>query len=483
MLSNLLSTSSKKKVNLIEYLSEVSVASKSDITNFLGIDLPSLIRIVNDINDSSNAINILQEKKELKLTFNPAHNITSVYAEILKNDYAFIILETLFHKNFSSYEALAEEVFISRSSLIRSIKKINEILAPYDIGIKSNPLRIVGSETSIVQFFSIFFLEKYNSSLFPMEEQFYFHVKTLLTNFEKLSFKKLHFSDIKRFSTAIYVRYIRERNQIHLTNNNNFPKKLRATSSISKNSHFGHNFDFTENLDKILSQYNLLEKYETFQHSKENQYLIDLFNNFFEFFKLDKKLLDSKLEEISFNFSVGKNLKVPYFILNNKFKRFRDKSNNTFEVIAGKLKELYFESQISNKSEDESNYIYYLLCTFFPNIDLCIVNQLDNLGILLLLDTDLQHSNYLKLKILSMSRFNLAIEEFTSSDFFTEPNLKFTPDIIISNMPKDITQTLTQHTNSCYLCIDVSLNLEAVSLINITVDQIISQKIKNTFQL
>ena len=157
MLSNLLSTSSKKKVNLIEYLSEVSVASKSDITNFLGIDLPSLIRIVNDINDSSNAINILQEKKELKLTFNPAHNITSVYAEILKNDYAFIILETLFHKNFSSYEALAEEVFISRSSLIRSIKKINEILAPFDIGIKSNPLRIVGSETSIVQFFSIFF--------------------------------------------------------------------------------------------------------------------------------------------------------------------------------------------------------------------------------------------------------------------------------------------------------------------------------------
>lgn len=483
MLSDLLSNSSKKKVKLIEYLSEISVASKSDTKEFLGIDLPSLIRIVNDINDSSNAINILQEKNHLKLAFSSEHNITSVYAEILSSDYSFTVLETLFHRNFTSYEALAEYVFISRSSLIRTIKKINTTLAPFDIGIKSNPLRIVGSETNIIQFFSIYFLEKYNSSLFPMEEQFYFHIKTLLTNFETLSFKKLHFSDIKRFSITIYVRYIRERNQLPLNHNYNSSKKNKGTTSISKDSYFGHNFDFSVNFSTLLSHYNLLEKYEDSQNSKENQYFTDVFINFFEFFKLDKDLLDAEIEEIAFNFSVGKNLKVPYFILNNKFKRFRDRSNNIFEVIADKLKKLYFESRITNKNEDEANYIYYLLCTFFPNIDTWIVNQLDNLEVLLLFDTDLQHSNYLKQKIMSISRYNLVIEEFTSSDFFTDLNLKFSPNIIISNMPKTITQTLIRHINSHYLCIDVSINLEELILINKTLEQIISQKIKNTFQL
>ncbi|MEY8446439.1 helix-turn-helix domain-containing protein [Enterococcus ratti] len=59
----------------------------------------------------------------------------------------------MFSSNFTSYEMLATELNLSKSSIIRLIKKINLIVAPYDFFIATKPIQLKGNEKNIRQFF------------------------------------------------------------------------------------------------------------------------------------------------------------------------------------------------------------------------------------------------------------------------------------------------------------------------------------------
>ncbi|MGX7174546.1 helix-turn-helix domain-containing protein [Enterococcus ratti] len=48
----------------------------------------------------------------------------------------------MFSSNFTSYEMLATELNLSKSSIIRLIKKINLIVAPYDFFIATKPIQL-----------------------------------------------------------------------------------------------------------------------------------------------------------------------------------------------------------------------------------------------------------------------------------------------------------------------------------------------------
>lgn len=48
---------------------------------------------------------------------------------------------------------LATELNLSKSSIIRLIKKINLIVAPYDFFIATKPIQLKGNEKNIRQFF------------------------------------------------------------------------------------------------------------------------------------------------------------------------------------------------------------------------------------------------------------------------------------------------------------------------------------------
>nr|WP_237440933.1 MULTISPECIES: helix-turn-helix domain-containing protein [Enterococcus] len=47
-------------------------------------------------------------------------------------------MELLFSSHFSSYETLAIELNLSKSSIIRLIKKINTVIRPFDFHIEKN---------------------------------------------------------------------------------------------------------------------------------------------------------------------------------------------------------------------------------------------------------------------------------------------------------------------------------------------------------
>lgn len=61
-----------------------------------------------------------------------------VYSFFLADSSAFKLLELLFSSHFSSYETLAIELNLSKSSIIRLIKKINTVIRPFDFHIEKN---------------------------------------------------------------------------------------------------------------------------------------------------------------------------------------------------------------------------------------------------------------------------------------------------------------------------------------------------------
>ena len=120
-----------------------------------------------------------------------------IYQTILTTSLEFTLLETLFFNPKMNVSMLAETLFISQSTLARTITRCNKTLRSWHIHISSAPHSIVGDELQIRSFFTHFFQEKYslvNSPLSPEITSGFQHL--LLTQLEPLGIK-LKFSEIE----------------------------------------------------------------------------------------------------------------------------------------------------------------------------------------------------------------------------------------------------------------------------------------------
>ena len=97
----------------------------------------------------------------IRLTYDASHNPLYIYAAIYRQSTRFLILEELFLHRFSSMTQLAEELFISESTLKRHVLAINQVLEHEGFRIDTQTLDIVGDEKKIHFFYYCYFLERY----------------------------------------------------------------------------------------------------------------------------------------------------------------------------------------------------------------------------------------------------------------------------------------------------------------------------------
>ncbi|RLV15165.1 transcriptional regulator [Streptococcus iniae] len=104
----------------------------------------------------------------LKVQFEEQFGARKLYQSVILESNGLRLLEELFLSDFDSVDVLAEELFISLSTLKRLFKKTNTYLdAHYDFVIDIKELALSGDETSIRLFYLRYFSEAYDQHVWP----------------------------------------------------------------------------------------------------------------------------------------------------------------------------------------------------------------------------------------------------------------------------------------------------------------------------
>lgn len=110
----------------------------------------------------------ISKKSGIKMITAPHQSIHDIYAEIIKESPAFILLEAVFfHPNHES-GYFEEKLFMSKSTLYRLTKKINVSLFDRSLKLAQKPFYLSGkNERQIRYFFAAYFLEVYGIHFWP----------------------------------------------------------------------------------------------------------------------------------------------------------------------------------------------------------------------------------------------------------------------------------------------------------------------------
>lgn len=163
-----------RELELIAYLTEHSerIGHKdSDLCKVLGSSLSTLQACVANLQFIDSVGSITYEEGYLTIEYNDHCGLQEVYQKAMRESQSLQLLSTLFFNEFGSLEELAEELFISLSTLKRLITRTNSYLKKeFGIKISTRPVMVIGDEHQIRLFYLKYFSEAYTISEWPFED-------------------------------------------------------------------------------------------------------------------------------------------------------------------------------------------------------------------------------------------------------------------------------------------------------------------------
>lgn len=98
------------------------------------------------------------------------YSIDYIYRCILKNSLEFSLLELVFFEKYTRLDDYADALFVSLSTIKRSIITINAAVAPLDFKISTGPIELLGNEKNICRFMMFYFREAYQPNQLPFSK-------------------------------------------------------------------------------------------------------------------------------------------------------------------------------------------------------------------------------------------------------------------------------------------------------------------------
>lgn len=149
----------------------------------------------------------------IKLIKDSMIGVQEIYKRVINNTLAYQLLEEIFFDETLTVEQLADILFVSPSTIYRTITQINEYFkANYDCYVEANPCRFIGNEQNIRLYYRTFFSEKYTIFEWPFrgtdEEEInsiFDKVLTLVSDDMPLDFA--YYEDIKLVVMVNRIRY------------------------------------------------------------------------------------------------------------------------------------------------------------------------------------------------------------------------------------------------------------------------------------
>lgn len=392
----------------------------------------------------------------VRLFFDDNKGLKNIYINLFDSSNAFNILEKIFFNETYSVQELADILYISPSTLYRSIHQINAILKNSGYKIDSNPCRLIGTEENIRYFYYRFFFEKYTILTWPYDQ----------INHDMLNDLLYFFMDLTNFSADFaYYNIAKVMLFVNLTR---YKKEHYVSTEVAK-----------MNLGDILSKLEVspenAEYFEIRYKLKINdQFIIQMFSPFVnEGFTFNEDLFEKQINEnkkianeVKFlrklldELSEGNHIPLPNrekvvfelhnstvlekydpragYILYNRNKFFVDAVKGDFPQFFKQLHEgitNYRTTLGFPRSENKINYLVYILFTEWENLILELHQQSDKVKVLIVSNRNRAHSYMLKNYLESAFNTQLIAEIYDDTLITTSILEKLTHDFIIANFP------------------------------------------------
>lgn len=254
----ILSQKDGRILKLVELLYDKEELFMRDICTELNVSSKTLK------NDIENARVILAPiditvngNKGVKLEIPSNYAITYVYTAILAASLEYTLLEKIYLCETYTIDELAEELFISSSSLRRMISRVNSVLKEEEMEINSNPLQIIGNEWKIYNFFAHYLFERYRLAKGIFTDAQFKAVKELSTLVLKQEYVVLEFRTKNQLERYILVQLIRMKNN-HFVKNEINPNRDNFFSGIDTSA---IKKQFKDSFDKEFSNEDLIQLY------------------------------------------------------------------------------------------------------------------------------------------------------------------------------------------------------------------------------
>lgn len=429
MLRKLLSSTTQKKLQLIEYLLDDQGTSLHDLAVKFSISMSAAKTYIAEIDNEFSFLDLqFDGYSAVRLNLEPFATRLDVYSQFLNRSSAFQLLELLFSSSFTSYDMLALELNLSKSSIIRLIKRINLVLAPYDFFIATKPIQLKGNENNIRQFFLIFFLEKYQYEFVDAninQEQDFLKIARIMAAATPL---KLYFSDIKKIAFVIYINTKRDRLYASNPNGNHIEYFLEK---IDLSEFTGYSRAYVEKMVGYITTH-IGQDPAVFRETKQEFY--QMTKRIFKKYNYHEANFEEKLDAVVFSYFLGINLQVPYCILDDRFARFVNNCDLVQQTVNQDIVQVLTHSNLPIIRPSTINYLIYIFHTSFPNFAKEIIDAHADFRLALFYDTNSYHTEFIQTKIQQFIPYQLTITILNPLDSFSLTKLDETYDLIIGNL-------------------------------------------------
>ncbi|MBG9984520.1 helix-turn-helix domain-containing protein [Aerococcaceae bacterium DSM 111022] len=156
-------------------------------------------------------IKISENKQTVRAEFRQDANLETFRRYFLKETVPLQFIEALFFNPFLELEDLADQILTSRSTVYRFIPDLNDTLQEnFGLELTTKPLKIVGEERQIRNFFTLFFNTRYHPLSWPfddLDESAIHKVIQLICDVLQLSVAPAQLHQLKFMVAISIVRY------------------------------------------------------------------------------------------------------------------------------------------------------------------------------------------------------------------------------------------------------------------------------------
>lgn len=161
-MEKLLEKNLHRQFRIIYFLLHHHWITIGELSNQLTIPDRTIRQSIGEINEYIQPAKIESSyQRGIHLSYGVELNPLYIYSSIYKQSENFLILEEIFLHDYSCLSVLAENLFISESTLKRKITVINSITQPYGFEIDPRKMDILGDEKKIYFFYYSYLIEKY----------------------------------------------------------------------------------------------------------------------------------------------------------------------------------------------------------------------------------------------------------------------------------------------------------------------------------
>ncbi|MGX7264668.1 helix-turn-helix domain-containing protein [Enterococcus crotali] len=161
-MKEILSSRSKRQLEIMELLADSDWVPFPTASESLGVPVKTLKSDIIELETLLAPATIESSKKYgIRLTTNFGFCKTSFYQKFIKNSVEFQLIEKIFLHNFSTIIDLADDLYISVSTIKRIVLRVNQLLQMEGFTINLKKMQLVGDPHSICNFMQHYFYEKY----------------------------------------------------------------------------------------------------------------------------------------------------------------------------------------------------------------------------------------------------------------------------------------------------------------------------------